>query len=451
MKFCLFTAGSGKKAIAKEAAFIFFAHRVEDLHDEFRPFGLSVEDIGRLNPNTFTCPIFRSARDAELTKSLYRRVPIFRVESAENPCKIERWDAKLFTMLHSAGAAHLFLDTAALSGQATPHGNRWKRDDSWYLPLYEGKMFHQFDHRFAGVIMTQNLARPAQPFDATTEQKQDPEWSPSPRAWVAAEEISSHCPLGMRTTWFLGYKDVGSATNERTLIATILPEVAIVDSVNLVGLPSHTAVDAACLLSAFNSFALDYTVRQKTGGLHIKFYLLNQLPVLPPATYAQPCPWGNDPKSENSNPQSLRDWLLPRVLELTYTAWDLEAFAADCGWSGPPFRWDEERRFLLRCELDAAFFHLYLGPQSEWQQQPEALTRAFPTPRHAVSYIMDTFPIVKRKDEAKHGHYRTKETILQIYDALTEAMQSGVPYKTLLNPSPADPACCHPPRSSLLQ
>ena len=170
-------------------------------------------------------------------------------------------------------------------------------------------------------------------------------------------------------------------------------------------------------------------------------------PPLRPVTYAQPCPWANDPKSEVSNPPSLRDWLLPRVLELTYTAWDLEAFAADCGWSGPPFWWDEERRFLLRCELDAAFFHLYLGPQTEWQQQPEALTRAFPTPRHAVSYIMDTFPIVKRKDEAKHGHYRTKETILQIYDALTESMQSCKPYQTRLNPPPADPACCHPPKN----
>jgi|GEM_PF-2135624 hypothetical protein len=115
--------------------------------------------------------------------------------------------------------------------------------------------------------------------------------------------------------------------------------------------------------------------------------------------------------------------------------------------SGPRFRWDEERRFLLRSELDAAFFHLYLGPQSEWQQQPEALTRAFATPRHAVSYIMDTFPIVKRKDETKHGHYRTQATILQIYDALTEAMQSGMPHKTLLTPPPADLACCHPPKN----
>lgn len=242
------------------------------------------------------------------------------------------------------------------------------------------------------------------------------------------------------------------------------------------------AEGAAFLTAAFNSFAFDFSARQKVGGTHISYFILFQLPICHAEAIRKPWLWANNPKSDVRNPKSLRDWILPRVLELTYTAWDLEAFAADCldaansEWgmangaddyigywqrysrhspfaihhSPPPFRWDEERRFLLRCELDAAFFHLYLGPQSEWQQQPEALTRAFPTPRHAVSYIMDTFPIVKRKDEAKHGHYRTKETILQIYDALTEAIQTGVAYKTLLNPPPADPACCHPPKSATI-
>jgi hypothetical protein len=60
---------------------------------------------------------------------------------------------------------------------------------------------------------------------------------------------------------------------------------------------------------------------------------------------------------------------------------------------------------------------------------------------------MDTFPIVKRKDLAKHGTYRTKDTILQIYDALGEAMRTGEPYQTLLSPPPADPACCHPAKT----
>jgi hypothetical protein len=147
------------------------------------------------------------------------------------------------------------------------------------------------------------------------------------------------------------------------------------------------------------------------------------------------------------------------VLELSYTAWDLEPFAQDCGWSGPPFRWDEERRFLLRCELDAAFFHLYLPahtnggwrparkadgcPYDETPEQLAELTRHFPTPRDAVAYIMDTFPIVKRKDETAHGTYRTKDTILAIYDAMTEAIHTGHPYQTRLAPSPASIRVAH--------
>ena len=133
------------------------------------------------------------------------------------------------------------------------------------------------------------------------------------------------------------------------------------------------------------------------------------------------CPWSRIA-------QALCDWLLPRVLELTYTAWDLEPFAQDCGWSGPPFRWDEERRFLLRCELDAAFFHLYLPAEANGDWRPAdgetaadlaRLKASFPTPRDAVAYIMDTFPIVRRKDEAKFdGDYRTKRVILEIYDAM---------------------------------
>lgn len=75
--------------------------------------------------------------------------------------------------------------------------------------------------------------------------------------------------------------------------------------------------------------------------------------MLPPEAFSGAAPW-----LESS--VNVQDWVLTRTLELTYTAWDMEAFAQDCGCSGPPFRWDEDRRFLLRCELDATFFHLYL-------------------------------------------------------------------------------------------
>jgi hypothetical protein len=420
-KFCLFTAGNGERPTVEAADFVFFAHGVEDLRDSERRFTLSPQDIALLNPNTRTCPIFRSRRDAELTKAIYRRVPVLNsVKDSEYFSNInnKKWEVTLFTMLHSSGAAHLFLDRAALQGTALPESNYWYDEDTLFVPLYEGKMFHQFDHRFASVVMTDNLSRPAQPVEASISDHQVATWLPSPRAWVDEREIKNNCPSNIHINWFLGYKDVGSSTNERTLIATILPHTAIVDSINIVGiLEEFNNKNVVYLLGNFNSFILDYIVRQKIGGLHIKFYLLNQLPILPPTTYTQPCPW-------SGNGESLRDWLLPRVLELTYTAWDLEPFAQDYGFNGPPFRWDEARRFLLSCELDAAFFHLY-GIE-----------------RDDVAYIMDTFPIVKRRDEAAHGSYRTKDTILEIYDA----MIGGQPYQTRLEPPPADVQCCHPPR-----
>jgi hypothetical protein len=66
-----------------------------------------------------------------------------------------------------------------------------------------------------------------------------------------------------------------------------------------------------------------------------------------------------------------------------------------------------------------------------------------------VAYILDTFPIVRRKDEANHnGDYRTKRVILEIYDAMLEATRSGKPYTTRLDPPPADPQVAHPPKDS---
>jgi hypothetical protein len=105
------------------------------------------------------------------------------------------------------------------------------------------------------------------------------------------------------------------------------------------------------LSTCLSSFAFDYIARQKVGGIHMNSFVLKQLPVLPPKSFVESCEWNQE--------HTIGNWILLRALELTYTAWDLEAFAKDCGYDGPPFRWDEERRFLLRCELDAAYFHLY--------------------------------------------------------------------------------------------
>jgi hypothetical protein len=95
------------------------------------------------------------------------------------------------------------------------------------------------------------------------------------------------------------------------------------------------------------------------------------------------------------------------------------------GYKGRPFLWDGPRRQLLRCELDAIFFHQYSFDRSD------------------VNYIMDTFPIVKRKDMQQYGTFRTKDLILQIYDAMTETTRTGKLYRTILDPPPG-----HGPRHS---
>ncbi|MGA7495234.1 MAG: hypothetical protein WBX00_00735 [Isosphaeraceae bacterium] len=156
------------------------------------------------------------------------------------------------------------------------------------------------------------------------------------------------------------------------------------------------------------------------GGTSLTYFLIKQFPVLLPTEFDLPADW--------SILESRSSWLLPRILELTYTAWDLAPFANDCGYDGPPFRWDKARRFLLRSELDAAFFHLY-GVN-----------------RDDTDYIMETFPVVKKKDIQQHGNYRTMHTILEIYDAMQRAIETGEPYQTLLDPPPADPRVAHPPR-----
>lgn len=172
------------------------------------------------------------------------------------------------------------------------------------------------------------------------------------------------------------------------------------------------------LVSVLSTFVFDYVARQKIGNPNINFFIMEQLPILPPETFTSPCPW-------NKN-QTLSEFCKPRLLELVYTTLDLKPFAEDLGYYGEPFRFDPERRFMLRAELDAAFFHLYLGTQRDWDNTANReLKELFPTPRHAVDYILEHFPIVKRKDEERYGEYRTKRVILEIYDKMNEAITSG--------------------------
>ena len=197
------------------------------------------------------------------------------------------------------------------------------------------------------------------------------------------------------------------------------------------------------LYALLNALVVDYCARQKLGGTSFSYYVLKQVPVPAPMTCRS---------YETVGVSFTTDWFAARVLELAYCASDVSSFARDCGYDGPPFRWDEERRFEIRAELDAAFFHLYLPCDNlgEWKpaeretpEQLAALKRHFATPRDAVRHILEQFPLVRQRDEQAHGHYRTRDRILEIYDLMLAAQRSGRPYQTALDPPPGDPRAAH--------
>jgi hypothetical protein len=286
-------------------------------------------------------------------------------------------------------------------------GNTFTDGEQRMLPLYEAKMIHFFDHRY-GTYQGQTKAQsnmgtlPRLP----ESEKRDPMKAVMPRYWVDENKDEVAKKLSNRSDhrWLLGWRDVARSTDERTLICGPLPSVAVGHKAPLV----FSAEPLVPLLANLSSFVLDYVVRQKYAGTSLAYFVIKQLPALPPRHYRDASPWDSG--------RSLVDWVTVRVLELSYTAWDMKPFAGDQGDDGAPFVWDELRRFGIRAELDAAYFHLY-GVE-----------------REDVGYVLDSFRAFRNNDPERFA--RTREAILGRYDAMAEAMTSGEAYRTPLDPPP---------------
>jgi DNA-binding transcriptional ArsR family regulator len=417
-RFVLLTL-SGHARPVETAKFVAYARQVSALSDPERLYSLSPADFALISPNTGAFPAFRSRRDAELTRAIHRRVPVLVRESdpVQNP-----WGVVFRTMLHMANDSGLFHTREALRDDGWRLiGTTFVRDTQQRIPLYEAKMIHHFDHRF-GTYEGQTQAQANKGFlpYLNPEQHDDPKLLSLPRYWVDRQEVDSCMEGRWRYGWVIVWRDITGSEKTRTVVASVLPRYAAGHTSPLLFVEGEFVMHASLLAANLSSVALDYVARQKVGGIHLTFGLINQLPILTPTVYNDACAW--------SPGHSLAEWLRVRVLELTYTAWDITAFARDHGWDGPPFRWDEARRFLLRAELDAAFFHLYGINEAD-----------------DVAYILGTFPIVRQRDQKEHGTYRTKDQILAIHERMRLAMAGGPPYATPLDPPPADPSLTHPP------
>jgi hypothetical protein len=367
---------------------------------------LTLADIALVNPNTLSFPVSRTKRDAELLLAIHRKSePLLRATREQDGGS---WGYGVFFVFE------MNKDSESFSTEPSDGA----------LPLLESKLVHQFAHRaatFAG--QTQRDIANGNARESTPNELAKAEYSVQPRFWVPASEVDAAFKRGqIAHSWVIVARAITCPTNERTVIACVIPKVGMGHSAWALRLSKANPQLSVMFVANLNSLILDYAARQKVSGMNLSNFVLKQFPIFPPAIYAEPCAWAGQPGV------TLRDWMLPRVLELTYTAWDLEPFARDCGWFGPPFVWDETRRFQLRCELDAAFLHLY------------GLSRA------DAAYILDTFPIVRRKDEAAHGTYRTKDRILEHYDRMQAAIHSHQRFQPGLDPIGASFRACHPPR-----
>ena len=405
-RFCLLTTNRTGDPTT-QVRFAFFLTNTNQITDPGRSFTLTNADIARLNPNTNTCPIFRSKTDALISAEIHKRLPVIWDETKPDG---NIWNIRFQRVFDMTNDSDHFVESTSGTVVESP-------DD--YFPMWEDWMIHHFDHRYQ--------SHGGEP--VTLSQHADSHYRPTPRYCVSRDEVFSRTDSAR---YFFGFRNRTNVADSRAVIGTLIPRSAVGNTVPVIHFES--AHDAAAFCAMLSSYCLDYFSRQKIGGMNLNYFILKQLPCI--------------------DQDRLADWtsfVIQHVLELTYTAWDLEAFALDCGYAGPPFRWDEERRFLLRCELDAAYFHLYLGPPVEWGTDSPQLREMFPTPRDVASYIMETFPIVKRKDIARtagkdargevatEGTYITKDTILAIYDEMQQAIDTGEPYQTRLDPPPGPP------------
>lgn len=526
MKFCLLTVGQ-----SSVAEFVCFATLTSQLTDPRRRFSLTPQEFQLINPNSLTCPMFRSERDAEITKKLYRAAPVLMRDAAFEEVDgapqlvapaANYWRIRFQAMLHMANDSHLFQNNPA----------------EGLLPLFEAKLIHQFDHRWA------TFTDDGDSRDMTLSEKQDPTQNARPRYWVDEREVlarvanvpsrlskawlhthtegaqsinipeakslmfavaswvagqlmrqaiakegGADCRIdnlsknefsktlhgvqnALQTSypklansllasnikatavaksfsvwceddrdlpllqheidelamweqsaasitseresmdhlldvvdvwikrrspeWLMGFRDITNATNERTVISSVIPLVATGNTMPLWSSQTSTRFCSA-LLANFSTLILDYVARNKVGGMHLTFGYLKQFPILMPDSY---------------NEADLA-YIVPRVLELTYTANDLAAWAKDLGHNGPPFPFNPERRAQLRAELDAYYARLYGLTRDELRYILD------PADVMGDDYPSETFRVLKNSELREFGEYRTQRLVLEAWDQLS--------------------------------
>lgn len=435
----------------------FFMTHPKQLADERRHFTLTADEFALINPNTLTVPVCRTGYDAELMKKIYRKTGVLFKEGTDETTAENPWGIEYKALFHMTNDSKLFKSEPSEA----------------CLPLYEAKMMHIYDHRWAsfgagGIV------------DCTAAEKANPAFEPNPQYWVSKRatfarladvppalfkaakkwdldamrvalanwairtlhcetiglemnvreifgddffaslpenwhankfDTTVHQPLSKieldgvfddegferflearSPKWLMGFREITNATNSRTLVATVFPSVAVNNKFPMCN-PRQRPELQACLLAELASLPHDWLTRQKMGGVSLNFFLFAQLPALPPSAYTE---------------EDIA-FIVPRVLELTYTSYSLKPWAEALGYEGEPFTFDEDRRGVLKAELDVLFAKKYGFTEEEFRYILD------PKDVKGENFPSESFRTLRDNECAHYGEYRTRRLALEAF------------------------------------
>jgi hypothetical protein len=410
-KFALYSALRGGTTQEFQAAFCIRSSEEMRAAVAGSSMKLSVAMIREFSPDALAVMEFRGQRDIDIARNMYQRWPPLGQQIPGSPHR------EFLRELESGHVQELLTE------------------DRSGLPHYEGRMIAQYDHRAKGYRSGRARAAVWDDLSFGSAHKSiQPQW------YVARDKVPLQTAKRV-DLYRVGFCDVASPTNERTLVASVIPRGCIAGAkVPTVLMQSQTpTADLLVWLAVANSFAMDFLVRMKVS-LTMALTILDSLPF---------------PRLSLDDPRAKR--LITDVLHLVCTGPEMNGLwnsMADSGLvravpaSGPPpgcIDLDERQKAVARIEAEVAMLYGLTADD--------------------VAHILDTFPIVRKNDEKAHGEYRTKRVILEIYDAMAEVMRANgqLPvasgdkplttrysplasssYQTRLDPPPADPRVAHP-------
>lgn len=411
-KFCLLVASKpqDKPRIVKGG---FYLNRLDHLLDPRRIYSLQTSDFARLNPNTKTCPVFRTSRDAKLTAKIYRNSTILYNEvTGDNP-----WNVKFGSMIHMSNDSHLFQTYAQLIELgATLNGTTFTTTDgTTYVPLYEGKMIWHYNHHY-GSWPTEG-ERPNSINMPSLDELSNPNSHIMPWYWVPLSTVKDrlvkydkdgNVVWEWKHKWLFAFRDIARGVDMRTFIIAPIPDAKGVGHTATLLYVERGCMPGASLYGMMSSLIFDYCSRQKIGGTHASINYVKQFPVLTPEQI----------------PSAMQWQIVKRVAELCYFNHDMDGWASEL-WdemneeqrselpqlgAQQPWIYNPERRAILQAELDAIFAHLY-GLNTEelrYILDPEDVC--------GKGCINETFRVLKDNEIRQYGEYRTKRLVLEAWN-----------------------------------